>query len=174
MMIGVVALQGGSEPHLRLLARLGLAARPVREATDLAAVAGLVLPGGESTTQSRLIKRFGLGPALDAFVAAGRPLLATCAGLIVAVDRGYLNADLKRNGYGRQVHSFEARDDLGTLRMRFIRAPRIGATGPGVTVLARLRGEPIVLRQGNLIATNGHPELTGDATLHRALFAPER
>jgi 5'-phosphate synthase pdxT subunit len=171
MPIGVLSLQGGVEPHLALLTRMGLDAVAVRGAAELQALSGLVLPGGESSTQRKLLARFALGSALDAFVASGRPLLTTCAGTILAATRGYLDARVERNAYGRQVHSFATETDDGNMRLSFIRAPKLRELGPDVRVLATVQGEPVAVQQGALIATSGHPELTGEPALHRLAFA---
>ncbi len=177
--VGVLALQGGFAPHLRALAEVGLGAREVRAAPELEAVDGLVLPGGESTAQLRLIGRHRLAPALEAFAASGRPLLATCAGLILAARHvrpeqasfGWLDVAVERNAYGRQLDSFEARSDgEEALPLVFIRAPRIVAVGEGVAVLARLRGEPVLVRGGSVTAATFHPELTPDRRVHRIAF----
>ena len=180
-MIGVLALQGGFAAHAAALADIGQEPVLVREAGALPALGGLVLPGGESTTMLRLIDRFALGPALDRFVRSGRPVLATCAGLILAareVSRphqpsfGWLDVAVARNAWGRQLDSFEAAADGGALAMPlvFIRAPRLVTLGPGVEVLARVGGEPVLVREGNLTAATFHPELTADRSLHRAVF----
>jgi 5'-phosphate synthase pdxT subunit len=169
--IGVLALQGGVDPHLNVLARLGLRARPVRSAAEIHAAAGLVLPGGESTAQRKLLEQAGVGAALDAFARSGRPVLATCAGLVLCATRGHLDAEVERNAYGAQLHSFEAALDDGEHHMLFIRAPAIRKLGGEVLVLATLRGEPVVVAQANVIATSGHPELLGDGWLHVHSFA---
>ena len=101
---------------------------------------------------------------------AGRPVLATCAGSIIAAARGHLNVEIERNAYGPQLNSCEALLDGGTHRMTFIRAPAFRALGAGVQVLATLRGEPVVVEQGSVVATNGHPELVGDGWLHDRAF----
>ena len=177
--IGVLALQGGYEAHARLLRGLGHAVREVRSAADLDGLDGLVLPGGESSTMLKLIGFSGLWAPLDAFVRAGRPLLATCAGMILAATGvsgpeqpsfGWLDVDVTRNGWGRQVHSFEARSDDGTLGLLFIRAPRLVRLGPEVAVLHRFAGEPIAVRQGAIVATSFHPELAGEPALHALTF----
>jgi len=168
--IGVVALQGGVRPHLEMLGRLGLAAREVRGAAELPGLSGLVLPGGESTAQGLLLERFGLGEALDDFVHSGRPLLATCAGLVLSAKRGWLELDLVRNGFGSQLHSFEAESDGGGHRLVFIRAPRIARVGASVEVVVRYRSEAVAVRRGSLWAASFHPELTDDPWLHRRVF----
>jgi len=179
--IGVLALQGGFEAHEKTLQALGCGTRRVRSAADLAGLAGLVLPGGESSTMLKLIDWNGLWGPLDAFVKAGHPVLATCAGLILAASGvshptqrsfGWLAVDVARNGWGRQNESFEATDDSGRLRCVFIRAPRITRIGQGVEVVATFQGEAIAVRSGNVIGASFHPELAAEPALHRLLFAP--
>lgn len=176
-MIGVLALQGGVDPHLRALRSMGREAAPVRTAEELARVDGLVLPGGESGAQLRLISRYGLEGPLRELAASGKPVLATCAGLILAARRvsrpeqwslGWLDVDVERNAYGRQLESFAAVE--GGMRMVFIRAPRIVRAG-AVEVLARLEGEPVLVRQGRVVGAAFHPELTGETAVHRLAFA---
>lgn len=176
-MIGVLALQGGVEPHLEVLRAIGLEAGPVRTAEEVARADGLVLPGGESGAQLRLIARHGLEGPMRELVASGRPVLATCAGLILAARRvrrpeqwsfGWLDVEVERNAYGRQLESFEAVE--GGMRMVFIRAPRIVSTG-AVEVLARHGGEPVLVRQGKVVGAAFHPELAGETAVHRMAFA---
>ena len=176
-MIGVLALQGGVAPHLQVLASIGLPAAPVRTAEELRRADGLVLPGGESGAQLRLIGRHGLEGALRELAASGRPVLCTCAGLILAARKvtgpaqwslGLLDVDVERNAYGRQLESFEAEE--GGMRMVFIRAPRIVRTGAAVEVLARLNGEPVLVRSGNVVGAAFHPELAGETAVHRLAF----
>jgi 5'-phosphate synthase pdxT subunit len=182
--IGVLALQGGYAAHLKVLDEIGLDGIAVRRPEALANLAGLVLPGGESTTHLKLIDRFGLGPALDAFMETGRPVLATCAGLILAAREvtspaqksfGWLDIRVARNGWGRQVHSFEAHADPSPLfceplPLMFIRAPKIESVGPSVEVVVSLENEPIAVRQGAVVGASFHPELTSDRRLHRWIF----
>jgi 5'-phosphate synthase pdxT subunit len=163
MRVGVLALQGGFAAHAAALWHLGHLPIEVRSPADLDAgndLGGLVLPGGESTAQAKLIDSAGLGESLDDFARSGRPVLATCAGLILAARRGWLDVEVARNAWGRQVDSFEAVDDSGRLPLMFIRAPRIRKVGPNVEVLATYRGEPVLVRQGQLTAATFHPELT--------------
>jgi 5'-phosphate synthase pdxT subunit len=178
--IGVLAVQGDFAAHARALAEAGLAARLVRNAGELAGLAGLVLPGGESTTQLGLLLRHGLVEPLRAFVSAGAPVLATCAGLILAARAvrqpvqpsfGFLDVAVARNAWGRQLDSFEALADDGVTELVFIRAPRILELGPGVKVLASHRGEPVMVQQGNVVGATFHPELVPGAAVHRQLFA---
>ena len=143
---------------------------------------GLVLPGGESSAQLSLVDRFGLEGPLRAWLAGGKPVLATCAGLILAArgvaspaqrSLAVLDVDVVRNAYGRQLQSFQATADDGRLELVFIRAPRITRVGLFVEVLATLRGEPILVRQGNIVAAAFHPELTSDPFVHQLAFGRE-
>jgi len=179
--IGVLALQGGYEAHEKTLHAIGCSTRQVRSPADLEGLAGLVFPGGESSTMLKLIAWNHLWEPLDAFVRAGHPVLATCAGLILSARAvshpeqasfGWLDIDVARNGWGRQNESFEASDDAKNLRCVFIRAPRITRVGADVDVVATFSGEPIAVRTANLIGATFHPELADEPALHRALFAP--
>ena len=178
--VGVLALQGGFEAHDKTLVGLGCATRRVRTSADLEGLAGLVFPGGESSTMLKLIDWNALWEPLDRFVRAGHPVLATCAGLILSAHGvsnpaqksfGWLDIDVARNGWGRQNESFEALDDAGALRCVFIRAPRITRVGAGVEVISTIDGEPIAVRSGNIIGATFHPELADEPGLHRMLFA---
>jgi 5'-phosphate synthase pdxT subunit len=167
--IGVLALQGAFREHARALRRAGADVVEVRLPEQLDELDGLVVPGGESTTIMRLASLYGLDEAIRAF---DRPVLGTCAGMIV-LDREHLGlADfaVERNAYGRQVASFEADLDLadgeGPFRGVFIRAPRVRDAGAGVEVLAELDGEPVLLRDGRLLVAAFHPELTDDLRIH--------
>lgn len=179
--IGVLALQGGFTAHARVLEALGHKVLEVRSAAALGDCEGLVLPGGESTVQLRLLEREGLDGPLAGFVAAGKPVLATCAGLVLAAAQvqdpeqrsfGFIDVTVRRNAWGRQLSSFEARDDGDEIPVVAIRAPRITALGPRVRVLATLRGEPILVRQGNVTGATFHPELTDDLSVHASVFPP--
>jgi pyridoxal 5'-phosphate synthase pdxT subunit len=178
--IGVVAVQGGFAAHARAVEDIGARAVLVRRPAQLADVSALVLPGGESTAQLGLLRRAGLVEALRAFVADGRPVLATCAGLILAAARvrdpeqesfGWIDVTVARNAWGRQVASFEAVSDDGSRPLVFIRAPRIVDVGPGVEVRATFRGEPVLVRQANVTGATFHPELTSDRDVHREALA---
>jgi 5'-phosphate synthase pdxT subunit len=172
-LIGVLALQGGFEAHAKSLARLGVEAREVRTPEDLDGLDALVIPGGESTTIGLGVEREGLeGPLVD-FVRGGRPVLGTCAGMIM-LDRehlGVLDIAVRRNAFGRQLASFEAElsFDGAPLDAVFIRAPWVEEVGDGVEVLAEIDGHPVAVRQGNVLAVAFHPELSDDLTLHRWL-----
>ena len=161
-----------------MLARVGAEARIVRKRADLDGLDALVLPGGESTTMTLGIERERLAEPLRELIESGTPTLATCAGMIV-LDRehlGVLDLTARRNAFGRQVDSFEADLDVagidgGPLRGVFIRAPWVEEPGSGVEVLAEVDGHPVAVRQGEVTAVAFHPELTGDARLHRWLVA---
>jgi 5'-phosphate synthase pdxT subunit len=172
--VGVLALQGGFEAHEKALQRLGARSRQVRVPADLDGLDALILPGGESTVMTLSIEREGLGDPLRAFAATGKPILGTCAGMIM-LDRahlGMLDVLAERNAFGRQLHSFEADFTVdgvegGPVHAIFIRAPWIAEYGPDVTVLAEVDGHPVAIRQGNMVALSFHPELTGEDRLHR-------
>jgi len=176
-LVGVLALQGGYAAHLRVLSGLGARVREVRVPADLDGLDGLVLPGGESTTMTLGIRREGLEEPLRAFAGAGRPVLGTCAGLIM-LDRdhlGVMDTVARRNAFGRQVRSFEA--DLSFAHLDgdpvhavFIRAPWIDEHGPDVEVLAEVDGHPVAARQGELLVLSFHPELGDDTRLHAAFL----
>ena len=174
--IGVVAIQGDFAAHARTLRELGAEPLQVRRPEQLNGLDGLVIPGGESTTISMGIQSSGLGDAVRRHHRAGRPVLGTCAGMIICDDQhlGLIDATARRNAFGRQLHSFEA--DLAVegigpepLRAVFIRAPWVERHGPGVEELASWDGHPVVIREGTVLACAFHPELTDDARLH-ALF----
>jgi 5'-phosphate synthase pdxT subunit len=174
--IGVLALQGGFEAHLGMLAGLGADAREVRKPEELVGLDGLVIPGGESTTIWMGIESGGLEPAIRAHWESGGTVFGTCAGMIVCDEAhlGLLDAGAERNAYGRQLHSFEADievEGIGDepLRAVFIRAPRLERHGPEVEVLASHDGHPVAVREGRVLACAFHPELTDDPRLH-ALF----
>ena len=182
--VGVLALQGAFREHVAALRRLGAETVEVRAPGDLDGLDALVLPGGESTAIDRLLDSSGLRTPLVEALEAGLPAFGTCAGLIVlgagaedgrADQRtlGVIDVTTRRNGYGSQVHSFEAdvrlRGDGGDGPMPgvFIRAPRIVRIGPAVEVIGTLDGEPVVAAAGGIMVASFHPELTGDDRLHR-------
>jgi pyridoxal 5'-phosphate synthase pdxT subunit len=174
--VGVLAVQGDFAAHGRVLRELGATAAEVRTPDQLRDFDGLIIPGGESTTISKGMEAAGLDEAVRAYHAAGRPVLGTCAGMIVCDDRhlGLLDATARRNAFGRQLQSFEADlsvDGIGPdpLRAVFIRAPWIERRGPEVEVLASWEGHPVVVRDRTVLACAFHPELADDARLH-ALF----
>ena len=171
--IGVLALQGGFEAHAKALTELGAEVREVRTPADLEGLDGLVIPGGESTTIGLGVEREGLAEPLADFVKSGRPVLGTCAGMIM-LDRdhlGLLDISVRRNAFGRQLASFEAELDFegAPLHAVFIRAPWVEETGDDVEVLAEVDGHPVAVRQGNILAVAFHPELTDERRLHQWL-----
>jgi 5'-phosphate synthase pdxT subunit len=186
--VGVLALQGDFSLHAAALRRAGVEPAEVRKPSALDDVDGLILPGGESTTLLHLMDAWDFRPALRAFHASGRPLFGTCAGLILLAREvenprqpslGLIDLAVERNAYGRQRESFEAAGaasgearghielDGTALRMVFIRAPRIRRVGPGVDVLVRHRGDAVLAREGTVLVSSFHPELTDDLAVHR-------
>jgi 5'-phosphate synthase pdxT subunit len=170
--IGVLALQGGFDAHVKVLRALGEEAREVRTVADLDGLDGLVMPGGESTTMTLGIAREGLAEPLRDAIGGGLPVLGTCAGLIM-LDRDHLDVmDIvaRRNAFGRQVRSFEA--DLAfpgldaPVHAVFIRAPWIEEHGPDVEILASVDGHPVAAREGDIMVLAFHPELSGETRLH--------
>ncbi|MFJ8586958.1 pyridoxal 5'-phosphate synthase glutaminase subunit PdxT [Streptomyces sp. NPDC093595] len=184
-LIGVLALQGDVREHLIALAAADAVARPVRRPEELAEVDGLVIPGGESTTISKLAVLFGLMEPLRERIAAGMPVYGTCAGLIMLADKildprsgqetlGGIDMIVRRNAFGRQNESFEAAVEVkgidgGPVEGVFIRAPWVESVGARAEVVAEHDGHIVAVRQGNALATSFHPELTGDHRVH-ALF----
>jgi 5'-phosphate synthase pdxT subunit len=184
--VGVLALQGASDLHLEMLSRLGVTGRSVRTAPDLDAVDALVIPGGESTTISRLLEVNELFDPLRQRLDMGMPALGTCAGMILLASAildgradqrplGAIDIDVRRNAFGRQIDSFEA--DLpvagldSPLHAVFIRAPLVERVGPTVEVLARVEGRPVCCRQGPVMVSSFHPELSADTRLHELFLA---
>ncbi|MEU3307211.1 pyridoxal 5'-phosphate synthase glutaminase subunit PdxT [Nocardiopsis sp. NPDC006832] len=186
--IGVLALQGDVAEHIAVLRSLGVHAVKVLSPERLDAVDGLILPGGESTTMSKLALRYGLMEPLRERVEAGMPAYGTCAGMIMLADEilggthdqrtvGGIDMTVRRNAFGRQTESFEARvhvDGIGEdpFDAIFIRAPWVERVGPEVTILGRVTGPDeagriVAVQKGGLMATSFHPELTGDARIHR-------
>ncbi|HEX5951314.1 MAG TPA: pyridoxal 5'-phosphate synthase glutaminase subunit PdxT [Actinomycetota bacterium] len=178
MKAGVLALQGDFREHAAVFADLGAAPVEVRTPEDLTLVDCLAIPGGESTTISRLARTAELVEPIRERALGGMPVLGTCAGLIVMATRvkdgepllGLIDITVQRNAYGRQIDSFEA--DVAVdgvdhpVRAVFIRAPIVEAVGPRVRVLAEYEGHPVVLEQGNLVVASFHPELVGETRLH--------
>ena len=173
LLTGVLALQGDFEAHSKVLRGLGAEVREVRVPADLEGLDGLVMPGGESTTMTLGIKRERLGDPLRAFVASGKPVLGTCAGMIM-LDREHLSCMdtlCKRNAFGRQVRSFE--EDLEIpgidgppVRAVFIRAPWLAEYGSAVEILASVEGHPVAARQDNMLVISFHPEIAGETRVH--------
>lgn len=182
--IGVLALQGAFERHERLLAASGAVAHQVRSPGDLGSIQGLVIPGGESTTMSLLLASSGLDRALSERLGAGLPVFGTCAGMILLATSvldgrddqrclGVIDIDVRRNGYGRQLASFEtelwldgpqAGDPFHAI---FIRAPQVERCGERVEILARFGDDPVLVRAGNALAAAFHPELGEDTRVHQ-------
>jgi pyridoxal 5'-phosphate synthase pdxT subunit len=167
--IGVLAVQGNFREHASVLRRLGAEPVEVRKPEQLEGLDGLIIPGGESTAITRLMRLYGIEDAIRRFQG---PVFGTCAGMIV-LDRNHLglvDVAVSRNAYGRQVASFEADLDLAgedePLRGVFIRAPRVSETGADVEVLAEHEGEPVLLRDGRFLVASFHPELTDDTRVH--------
>jgi len=189
MTIGVLALQGDFDLHRKALDRLGIESVEVRLPRQLDQVGGLIMPGGESTTLLKLLDEWDFVPALEKFHAAGKPIMGTCAGLILLArdvesprqpSLGLIDITAERNAYGRQKESFETEGeaDLGEgrrpIKMVFIRAPRIRRMGAQVTPLVMHRGECVMARQGSVVVAAFHPELTEDPTVHRYFAAMVR
>jgi len=180
--VGILAIQGDVDAHRRTLERLGVASAVVRGEKDLDAIAALILPGGESTTLSKGLARVGLYEPIRAFAQAGRPILGTCAGAVLLAREvenhpvpslDLLDMVAVRNAYGTQVDSFAAfaeSETLPGLRCVFIRAPQLRRPGPQVEVLARVDGWPVLVRQGRILASTFHPELTDEPRVHQLLL----
>jgi len=192
--VGVLAFQGDFQRHLELLAAMGKRAMAVRSPEDIDRLSALIIPGGESTTIGMLMDRFGLTERVRARANAGMPVLGTCAGAILLAREidgstqpriGIMDITVRRNAYGRQIESFEADIALNepagkrgnepasdpanrdSVRAVFIRAPIITRVASGVEVIAQFENDPVVVRQGNLMAATFHPELSGDTVVHR-------
>ncbi len=186
MRVGVLALQGDFREHARLLGGMGADPVLVRKPGELAGVEALVIPGGESTTIGKLADRYGLVTPLREVIAGGLPTLGTCAGLIFLaggstgpsqIQLGVLDVVVERNAFGRQVDSFEVELDVvgmdEPLHAVFIRAPVVDKVGADVEVLASVGGDPVMVRQGNVVATAFHPELTGETRVHELILRQE-
>ena len=180
-LVGVLSLQGAFAAHQRALEAVGASTRQVRKPADLDGIDALVMPGGESTTMSRLLVTSGLFDDVKGLISDGLPVFGTCAGLILLATEvldgradqlsfGALDVTVQRNGYGRQIDSFEADLDVAEFDQPFhavfIRAPKVVAVGANVEVLAEYDGVPVVARQGHVMVASFHPELTADARLH--------
>lgn len=181
MRIGVLALQGDFREHLIALSAIGVDSIPVKRVSELEQIDGLILPGGESTTIAKLARIFELFDPIRAKIKNGLPTYGSCAGLILLADRildgakgqetfGGLDITARRNAFGRQVDSFESEiefKNVGKLNGVFIRAPWVEEVGAGVEVLASAHDHPVAVRQGAILATSFHPELTQDHAVHR-------
>lgn len=179
MKIGILAIQGDFEAHAKVLERLGVPHTFVRRPDDLAGLAGIILPGGETTTHLKILTEEGLFEALKKFAANGGAFFGTCAGVILLAREvrnpqqaslGLLDVSVERNAYGRQlsshVHEGASKLKEGPLEMVFIRSPIIGSVGKGVRILAEDQGHPVLVEQGRILAATFHPELTDDTTVH--------
>ena len=181
MKVGVLALQGAFARHCEVLTALGAAPMEVRTPVDLEAVDAMVMPGGESTTMSMLLDSSGLRTPLAGRMADGLPVLGTCAGMILLAVRvtdgrpdqrsfAAIDIDVRRNGYGRQVDSFEDEFPVagldGPFHGVFIRAPVVERVGPTVEVLARVDKIPVLCREGSVLVSSFHPEMSGDGRIH--------
>ncbi len=178
---GVLALQGAFQAHVDRLTSVGVEVREVRTPEQLASVDALVMPGGESTSMSNLLTSSGLYDPIADRIVADMPVFGTCAGMILLAENivdgrddqqhfRVLEITVRRNGYGRQINSFEADvavDGLDTpFHGVFVRAPKVESVGSGVEVLARCEGVPVLVRHGRVLAASFHPELTNDTRLH--------
>jgi 5'-phosphate synthase pdxT subunit len=189
--VGVLALQGDFREHLAVLTALGADAVPVKRPEELERVAGLVIPGGESSVMDKLSRMFGLAEPLKAAIASGLPVYGTCAGLIMLADTvldaiegqrslGGFDLDVRRNAFGSQLDSFETDLDVPVLGERpvhavFIRAPVVERVGERATPLARLEdGRVVAVEQGPLLGTSFHPEMTGDTRFHEYFLGKVR
>lgn len=177
--IGILAIQGDYEAHAKMLDRLGVKWTYVRQPGDIDGIAGIILPGGESTTHVKVMREEGLWDALESFAARGGAFFGTCAGAILLAREvhnpkqeslGLLNVSILRNGYGRQlasdVHQGQTKLREDPIEMVFIRAPIIKSIGEGVEVLAKDAAHPVLVQQGRILASTFHPELTNDPTVH--------
>jgi 5'-phosphate synthase pdxT subunit len=181
MRVGVLALQGDFREHIAALNAIGVEAIPVKTEAEINSVNALLLPGGESTTIAKLARIFSVFDLIKSKISSGLPVYGSCAGLILLADRildgvegqetfGGLDITARRNAFGRQVDSFEGEIEfvgLGKLNGVFIRAPWVEEVGAGVEVLATSHGHPVAVRQGSILATSFHPELTNDYAVHR-------
>ena len=183
MKVGVLALQGDFREHILAASQCGHDAIEVRRLAELKSIDALILPGGESTTIVNLAKSFELFDAIRARIAQGLPVYGSCAGMILLADRildgakgqetfGGLDITVRRNAFGRQVDSFESELEFNgkTMNAVFIRAPWVEQSGPSVEILAEAAGHPVAVRQGNLLATSFHPELTSNLEIHHYFF----
>lgn len=178
--IGVLALQGAFFKHVEMINSLGCLTLEVRTARDILSVDSLIIPGGESTTMGKLLETNNMTTPLLAEIKAGMPVFGTCAGMILLAKKisdssrphlAVMDIEVKRNAYGRQLESFEA--EFGVSRISgppfngiFIRAPKIESVTPAVEVMAEFENVPVLIRQGNLLASSFHPELTNDSRIH--------
>ena len=183
MKIGVLALQGDFREHMVAATQAGHTATAIRRESELNEVDGLILPGGESTTIALLAKSYDLFQPIRKRIKEGLPVYGSCAGMILLADRiidgaqgqetfGGIDMTVRRNAFGRQVESFEGEITFNSKKVNgvFIRAPWVESVGSGVQVLSEAAGHPVAVRQGSLLATSFHPELTGDLSIHQYFF----
>jgi 5'-phosphate synthase pdxT subunit len=183
MKIGVLALQGDFREHIAAITSAGHIASPIRRESELEEVDALILPGGESTTIALLAKSYNLFQPIRQKIKAGLPVYGSCAGMILLADRiidgaqgqetfGGIDMTVRRNAFGRQVESFEGEISFNNKSVNgvFIRAPWVESVGSDVQVLSEAAGHPVAVRQGALLATSFHPELTGDLSVHQYFF----
>lgn len=178
MKVGILALQGDVREHKRALTKLGATPTEVKSPQDLEDLDALIMPGGESTTISLMMKKYGLDKAIKEKHKQGMPIYGTCAGAIVLAKHimgnsqaklGLVDISIKRNDYGRQIDSFEANlsiKDIGNFKGIFIRSPVIKSLHNGIEILSEHKNSPVMLRQNNLLITTFHPELTNDTRIH--------
>mgnify|MGYP001136136614 CR=1 FL=1 len=183
--VGVLALQGAFREHLRAIIKCGVYAEEIKLPEQIASMNGLIIPGGESTTISKLLKKYGFKTYLDDFYRRGKPIFGTCAGLIILAKKikgekpkfgyGYIDIEVERNAYGRQIDSFEEFVDLNLnhnldgkrFRAIFIRAPKILKVGSNVKILGRVHNNIILARERNVLVSAFHPELEDDTRVHQ-------
>lgn len=182
--IGVLALQGAFQEHIEALKKCGVRAKEIRLPGQLEEIDGLIIPGGESTTMAKLMKEYKFYRPLDDFYNKKKPIFGTCAGMIMLAKNidgensglGYINIDVERNAYGRQIESFEESLDLSLnngsgssdrFKSIFIRAPKISGSGKDIKVLARFKQEAVLVQDNNILACTFHPELTDDLRIHK-------
>lgn len=191
MKVGVLALQGDFREHLAVLAEIGVEALPVRTASEINSIDALILPGGESTTMAKLARSFALFDLIRARIQAGMPAYGSCAGMILLADRvldatlgqetfGGIDMTVRRNAFGRQIDSFETELEFSSfsapaIKALFIRAPWVEDLGSAVEILASVQVDgvehPVAVRQGHLLATSFHPEISGDNRIHEFFVA---
>ena len=183
MKIGVLALQGDFREHIVAAHSAGHTALPIRRESELKEIDALIFPGGESTTIALLAKSYNLFQPIRQRIQEGLPVYGSCAGMILLADRivdgaqgqetfGGIDMTVRRNAFGRQVESFEGEVTFNSKQVNgvFIRAPWVESVGSGVEVLSEVAGHPVAVRQGSLLATSFHPELTGDLSIHQYFF----
>ena len=183
MKIGVLALQGDFREHIAAVTAAGHVGAPIRRVSELAEIDALILPGGESTTIALLAKSYELFQPIRDRIKSGLPVYGSCAGMILLADRivdgahgqetfGGIDMTVRRNAFGRQVESFEGEVLFNSRKVSgvFIRAPWVESIGASVEVLSEVAGHPVAVRQGSLLATSFHPELTGDLSIHQYFF----